>query len=78
MHLPRGESLLRVYDVGNLVSNVSDVEFSKSYHIMIFGSSEVKGAPFAHFPNTRVDASKGMLANMASFFEVMQDDSNGW
>lgn len=78
VHLPRGESLLRIYDVGNLVSNVSDGEFSKSYHIMIFGKSGMKGAPFAHYPNTRVDASKGMISNMAPFFEVMKDDSDGW
>jgi len=78
VHMPRGESLLQVYDVGNLVANVSDAQFSDSYHIMIFGKRGMKGAPFVHYPNTRVDASKGMLSNMAPFFEAMKDDSDGW
>lgn len=78
VHMPRGESLLRIYDVGNLVANVTDAQFSNSYHIMIFGMSGMKGTPFQHFPNTPVDASKGMLASMAPFFRVIPEEAGQW
>lgn len=78
VHMPRGESLLRIYDVGNLVANVSDAQFSESYHVMVFGSAGMKGGPFAHSPNSKVDTSTGMLSKMKPFFRVMAEHSNQW
>jgi hypothetical protein len=78
VHMPRGESLLRIYDAGNLVAHVTDAQFSKSYHIMIFGRSGMKGAPFKHYPNTPVEASKGMLSRMAPFYNVLPEDTDQW
>ncbi|WP_316751923.1 hypothetical protein [Pedobacter gandavensis] len=40
VHLPKGESLKEIFDVGNLVSNIEDANYRKSLHIMIIGKEE--------------------------------------
>lgn len=39
-HLPKGESLLEIYDIGNLVHNIEDANFRSSLHIMLIGKYE--------------------------------------
>ncbi|MBB2148101.1 hypothetical protein [Pedobacter gandavensis] len=39
-HSPKGESLLEVYDIGNLVSNIEDGNYRKSLHVMVMGKEE--------------------------------------
>ncbi|MGY0034731.1 hypothetical protein [Pedobacter sp. NJ-S-72] len=41
-HTPKGESLLQVYDIGNLISNIEDGHYRKSLHLMIMGKDEGK------------------------------------
>lgn len=76
VHMPSGESLLSIYDVGNLVSNVSDARFDDSYHIAVVAKSGMKGAPFPGFPKSQINSSKGMLSNLAPFFDFVKE--NKW
>jgi len=39
-HMPKGESLMEVFDIGNLVSNIEEANYRKSLHIMIIGKGE--------------------------------------
>lgn len=39
-HTPKGESLMEIFDIGNLVSTIEDGNFRTSLHIMIIGKSE--------------------------------------
>lgn len=76
VHMPAGESLLSIFDVGNLVLNVSDARFKNSYHIAVVAKSGMKGAPFPGMPNTNIDSSKGMLSSLSPFFSVVS--GNKW
>ena len=74
VHMPSGESLLSIYDVGNLVLNVTDARFKDSYHIAVVAKSGMKGAPFPGYPNSEIDASKGMLSRLSPFYAVVKGD----
>lgn len=39
-HTPKGESLLEIFDIGNLVHTIEDAHFRSSLHIMLIGKSE--------------------------------------
>ncbi|WP_316839189.1 hypothetical protein [Pedobacter gandavensis] len=39
-HMPKGESLMEVFDVGNLVSNIEEANYRKSLHIMLIGKQQ--------------------------------------
>ncbi|MGJ1323200.1 hypothetical protein ACR780_10950 [Sphingobacterium faecium] len=39
-HMPKGESLMEVFDLGNLVANIEEANYRKSLHIMITGKEE--------------------------------------
>ncbi|MCC9043916.1 hypothetical protein LNQ81_14650 [Myroides sp. M-43] len=39
VHTPKGESLMEIYDIGNLVSSIEDANFRNSLHIMLIGKS---------------------------------------
>lgn len=41
-HMPKGESLMEVFDIGNLVSNIEEANYRKSLHIMLIGKEEGK------------------------------------
>jgi predicted DNA-binding protein YlxM (UPF0122 family) len=75
VHMPSGESLLSIYDIGNLVLHVSDAQFKDSYHIAVVAKSGMKGAPFPGSPNSEIDSSKGMLSRLAPFFSVVEGNS---
>lgn len=39
-HMPKGESLMEIFDLGNLVANIEEANYRKSLHIMIIGKEE--------------------------------------
>lgn len=39
-HMPKGESLMEIFDLGNLVANIEEANYRKSLHIMITGKEE--------------------------------------
>jgi hypothetical protein len=74
-HMTRGESFLRVYDVGNMVANVTKSNYQKSLHIMIVGESGMLGSIFKSFPPSKVDAENGFyLSYLKPFFTVTQGE----
>ena len=60
-HMPKGESLMEVFDIGNLVSNIEEANYRKSLHIMLFGKQQGK---------TLAD-----LVQYKSFLTVVKDDN---
>ncbi|MBB6270044.1 hypothetical protein HDF26_000471 [Pedobacter cryoconitis] len=60
-HMPKGESLMEVFDIGNLVSNIEEANYRKSLHIMVIGKEEGE---------TLAD-----LAQYKSFLTVVKDDN---
>ncbi|MCX2454231.1 hypothetical protein OQX61_23370 [Pedobacter sp. PLR] len=60
-HLPKGESLMEVFDIGNLVSNIEEANYRKSLHIMLIGKQ--KGETLAD------------LDQFKSFLTVVKDDN---
>ena len=70
MHCARGESYLRVYDCGNLLSNLADSEYKTSFHIAIFGKDGVQGSPFKSLPAQKLDPYNGDLKFIKPFFDA--------
>jgi len=60
-HMPKGESLMEVFDIGNLVSNIEEANYRKSLHIMVMGKEEGQ---------TLAD-----LDEYKSFLTVVKDDN---
>jgi hypothetical protein len=60
-HMPKGESLMEVFDIGNLVSNIEEANYRKSLHIMVMGKEEGQ---------TLAD-----LEEYKSFLTVVKDDN---
>ncbi|MFA6651668.1 MAG: hypothetical protein WC128_04825 [Bacteroidales bacterium] len=60
-HLAKGESLLNVYDLGNLVNNIADSKFKQSLHIMVFGKSGTQSSPFNGYPDQPIDENSSNL-----------------
>lgn len=60
-HMPKGESLMEVFDIGNLVSNIEEANYRKSLHIMLIGKAEGE---------TLAD-----LDQYKSFLTVVKDDN---
>jgi len=72
MHMARGESFLTVYDIGNLVANITESNYKKSFHIMIIGESGMLGSPIRIFPSTPVNIKKEPLKSLKPFFDITQ------
>lgn len=72
-HMPKGESLLKIYDIGNLVNNIADSKFKKSLHIIIVGKSGMQASPFKGFPATKVDENGDDLKVLKPFFPLVTD-----
>jgi hypothetical protein len=70
MHCARGESYLRVYDCGSLLSNLADSEYKTSFHIAIFGKDGVQGSPFKSLPAQKLDPDNGDLKFIKPFFDA--------
>jgi hypothetical protein len=77
VHLPKGESLLKIYDIGNLINNLADSKFNASLHIMVVGKSGTQGSPFKNFPEEKVNASSENLKALKPFFGIVVDQ-NSW
>ncbi|MDO5616856.1 MAG: hypothetical protein Q4G16_11740 [Cruoricaptor ignavus] len=74
VHMPSGESLLEIYDIGNLVHNIEDSEFRKPLHIMIIGKSGYSGAPDRDEPEQIVDENSEYLKIYKPFFNLVKDE----
>ena len=59
-HSLRGESFLDVYDVGNLVHNLAESEFKKSFHVGVFSKAGAAGNPLFGHPDTPVELPKDL------------------
>jgi hypothetical protein len=70
-HLPKGESLLTIYDIGNLVNNAADSKFKNSLHLMIVGKSGTQASPFRGFPERTVDENSNDLKALKPFFNIV-------
>lgn len=73
-HLPKGESLMKIYDIGNLVHNIADSKFKNSLHIMIVGQSGMQGSPFKGFPPQPIDPNGEGLKALKPFFDMIETD----
>jgi len=74
-HLTRGESFLTVYDIGNVVANVTKSNYEESFHIMIVGESGMVGSIFKSLPPSPVDAENGFyLKHLKPFFEITEGE----
>ena len=76
IHMPKGESLLKNYDLGNLISNIAESQFQSSLHIMIIGESGVQGVPFKGMKPQALDVESKDLKHYKIFFDAM--DKNEW
>ena len=57
-HSTKGESLLTIFDIGNLAHNLAESQFNSSYHLAIYANSGEAGNPFKGNPNTEVKLPK--------------------
>ncbi len=69
-HMAKGESLLSVFDIGNLVHNISDANDKKALHIMVIGQKGKVGAPFKKFPPRPVDTGSWPLKSLSPFLNT--------
>lgn len=70
-HLAKGESLLKIYDIGNLVNNVADSKYKNSLHVMIEGKSGTQSLPFNGFPEQSVDENGDNLKSLKPLFNCV-------
>ncbi len=75
MHMARGESFLTIYDVGNLVANITDSNFEQSFHLMVIAKSGMQGSPFKVFPPSKIDIENGLLKSFKIFYDISSNDN---
>jgi hypothetical protein len=75
-HMSKGQSPLEIYDIGNLVNNISDSQYKESLHLMIIGKSGVQASPFKGFAAEKIDENTGMLKSLKPFFQLV--DGKTW
>ena len=74
-HLTRGESFLGNFDIGNLVTNITESNYQESYHIMIVGESGMLGSALKSFPPSPVNIETGFyLSYLKPFFAITKGD----
>lgn len=76
IHLPKGESLLKIQDIGNLVNNIADSQFESSLHVMVIGKSGIQGVPLKGLKNQKLDPNSDDYKHYKPFFDTM--DKNEW
>ena len=74
IHVSKGESFFKIYDIGNLVNNIADGEFKNSMHIMIVGKSGMQGSPFKDFPPKAIDENSANLKFLRPIFAAVTSD----
>ncbi|WP_316803702.1 hypothetical protein [Pedobacter nototheniae] len=75
-HLAKGESLMEVYDIGNLVNNIDDSNYKNSSHIMILGMSGTQASPFQGDPEEKVNENSSILKTLKPITKAI--DGNQW
>lgn len=75
-HLAKGDGLLEIYDIGNLVNNINDAHYKKSLHIMILGSSGTQASPFEGFAAENIDPNNSILKILKPITKIV--DSQQW
>lgn len=70
-HLTKGESFLKIYDIGNLINNIADSQYSSSLHILIMGKSGTQGSPFQSFPEQPINPESDNLKALKPFFDIV-------
>jgi len=70
-HVAKGESLLEIYDIGNLVNNIEDSQFSSSLHIIVLGKSGWQASPFEGYPASKIDENEGSLKSLKPFLQLV-------
>ncbi|MBG6235010.1 hypothetical protein IWX76_001578 [Pedobacter sp. CAN_A7] len=75
-HLAKGESLMEVYDIGNLVNNIDDSKYKNSLHIMILSTSGTQASPFQGFPEEKIDENSSILKTLKPITRAI--DGNQW
>jgi hypothetical protein len=76
-HLAKGESFLKIYDIGNLINNIADSQYSSSLHVLIIGKSGAQGSPFKGFPEQPIHADSDNLKALKPFFDIVVNP-NDW
>ncbi|KOP39845.1 hypothetical protein DBB36_18750 [Flavobacterium sp. WLB] len=75
-HLPKGESYLKIYDIGSLVSNIADSQFKNSLHILVVGKSGALGSPFKGFPEQPINENSNNTKVLKPIFSAVE--GNQW
>ena len=70
VHLPKGQSLLDIYDIGNLIHNIADSKFQQSLHIMIVAKSGFQASPFKGFPDSPIEVEGDELKALKPIFGI--------
>lgn len=73
-HLPKGESLIKIYDTGNLVNNIVDSEFSSSLHLMILGMKGTQASRFRGFPDEKIDEQSSILKSLKPLLSPVEGE----
>jgi thiol-disulfide isomerase/thioredoxin len=73
-HMAKGESLLKIYDLGNVVNNIADSKYKNSLHIMIVGKSGTQASPFKGFPEQTIDENSDNLKALKPLFNAVTTD----
>jgi len=76
IHMNKSESLLGGYDIGNLISNLTDANFESSLHICIIGKSGFQGTPFKGMDAEKLDPLNDDLKHLSCFFDSVE--GNKW
>jgi hypothetical protein len=74
IHMAKGESLMKIYDIGNLVNNIADSKFKSSKNILILGKSGKQGAPIKGFPEQTIDENSGFLKSLKPVFKLVNGE----
>jgi hypothetical protein len=73
-HVTKGEGFLEIYDIGNLVNNIADSQFSKSLNIMIIGKTGFHASPFKGFPAGKIDETSESLKSLKPLFKLVSGE----
>lgn len=71
-HVSKGEGLMQIYDIGNLVNNVADSQFGKSFHVMVLGISGEQASPFKGFPAEKIDGNSSILKALNPIVKMVE------
>jgi len=73
-HVPRGESLMEIYDIGNIVNNINDSKYKSSLHIMVIGASGTQASPFQGHPEEKIDKNNSILKTLKPITSAFDGD----